>query len=47
MKNKKISPTPKLKRKKKSRHFECMPSLAIGYMRFLFPKLFITIFGMG
>jgi hypothetical protein len=41
---------PKLKRKKKkkkSRHFECMLSLPIGCMRFLFPKLFVTIFGLG
>jgi hypothetical protein len=37
---------PKLKRKK-SRHFECMLSLPIGCMKFLSPKLFITIFGLG
>jgi hypothetical protein len=24
-----------------------MPILAIGCMKFLFPKLFITIFGLG
>jgi hypothetical protein len=35
-KNEKI-PAPKLKRKK-SRHFECMLSLPIGCMKFLFPK---------
>jgi hypothetical protein len=40
-KKEKISPTPKLKRKK-SRHFECMLSLPIGCMKFLFPKLFAT-----
>ncbi len=39
-------PTPKLK-KKKSRHFESMLSLPVGYMKFLFSKLFITIFGLG
>jgi hypothetical protein len=37
----KRSPTPKLKRKK-SRHFECMLSLPIGCMKFLFSKLFVT-----
>jgi hypothetical protein len=37
---------PKLKRKI-ARHFECMLSLPIGCMKFLFPKLFITIFGLG
>jgi hypothetical protein len=40
-------PQPKLKRKIKSRHFECMLSLPISYMKFLFPKLFVTIFGLG
>jgi hypothetical protein len=39
-------PHPKFKRKK-SRHFECMLSLPIGCIKFLFPKLFITIFGLG
>jgi hypothetical protein len=37
--------SPKLKRKN-SRHFECMLSLPIGCMKFLFPKLFITIFAL-
>jgi hypothetical protein len=37
---------PKLK-SKKSRHFECMLSLPIGCMEFLFPKLFVTILGLG
>jgi hypothetical protein len=32
---------------KKSKHFECMLSLPIGCMKFLFPKLFITIFGLS
>jgi hypothetical protein len=32
--------------KLKSRHFECMLNLHIGYMKFYFPKLFITIFGL-
>ncbi len=40
------NPNPKLKGKK-TRHFECMLSLPIGYMNFLFPKLFVTIFGLG
>jgi len=49
-KGKKKDPPPpppfsKLNRKK-SRHFECMLSLPIGSMEFLFPKLFITIFGL-
>jgi len=34
-------------KEKKSRHVECMLSLAIGCMKFLFPKLFITIFDLG
>jgi hypothetical protein len=45
-KNEKKSPLPpptKLKRKKKSRHFKHMLSLPIGCMKFLLPKLFITI----
>jgi hypothetical protein len=48
-KNEKILPhlpTQNLK-EKKSRHFECMLSLPIGYMKFLFPKLFATTFGLG
>jgi hypothetical protein len=39
------APTQNLK-EKKSRHFECMPSLPIGCMKFLFPRLFVTIFGL-
>jgi hypothetical protein len=34
-------------KRKNSRHFECRLSLLIGYMKFLFPKLFVTIFGLG
>jgi len=37
----------KKKNEKKSRHFECMLSLRVGCMKFLFPKLFVTIFGLG
>jgi hypothetical protein len=33
-------------KEKKSRHFECMLSLPIGCTKFLFPKLFVTIFGL-
>jgi hypothetical protein len=29
--------------KKQTRHFECMLSLPIGCMKFLFPKPFVTI----
>jgi hypothetical protein len=39
------APTQNLK-EKKSRHFECM-SLPIGCIKFLFPKRFVTIFGLG
>jgi hypothetical protein len=38
-------PTQNLK-EKKSRHFECLLSLPIGCMKFLIPKLFVTIFGL-
>jgi len=40
------TPTQNLK-EKKTRHFECMLSLPIGCIKFLFPKLFVTIFGLG
>jgi hypothetical protein len=46
---KKTSPTlpnPKLK-EKRPRHFECMLSRPIASMKFLFPKLFVTILGLG
>jgi hypothetical protein len=39
-------PTQNLKEKETS-HFECMLSLPIGCMKFLFPKLFATTFGLG
>jgi hypothetical protein len=39
---------PHLIPKRKNRaHHECMQSLRIDCMKFLFPKLFITIFGLG
>jgi len=41
-----LPPPPNLK-EKKSRHFECMLSITIGCMKFLFSKLSITIFGLG
>jgi hypothetical protein len=42
---KKLPPGP---RKGKTRaHHDCMLSLPIGCMKFLFPKLFITIFNLG
>jgi hypothetical protein len=40
------APTQNIK-ENNSRHFECMLSLPIGCMKFLFPKLFVTIFGLG
>jgi hypothetical protein len=45
--NKFSRPTQNLKRKKNPGTFECMLSLPIGCMKFLFPKLFVTIFGLG
>jgi hypothetical protein len=46
-KMKKIPPPPLTRnwneKKKKTMHFECMLSLPIGYMKFLFPKPFVTI----
>jgi hypothetical protein len=41
-----LPPTQNLK-EKKSRHFVGMLSLPIGCMKFLIPKLFVTIFGPG
>jgi hypothetical protein len=38
-------PLPPQKEKNWTIH-ECMLSLPIGYMKFLFPRLFITIFGL-
>ncbi len=41
-------PLPTAPRKEKNwTVHECMLSLPIGYMKFLFPKLFVTIFGLG
>jgi hypothetical protein len=48
-KGKKILPHPshpKVKRKQ-TREFECMMSLPIGCMKFLFPKPFVTILKVG
>jgi hypothetical protein len=45
-KNPTPAPAQNLKEKKSS-HFECMLSLPVGCMKFLFPKLFVTIFGLG
>jgi hypothetical protein len=39
-------PNPKAQAQK-SRQFECMLSLPIGCMKFLFPELFVTNFGLG
>jgi hypothetical protein len=39
-------PTSPLKGKIKAGH-ECMLSLPISCMKYLFPKLFVTIFGLG
>jgi hypothetical protein len=40
------SPPPDLKGKN-ARHVECMLGPSIGCMKFLFPKEFLTIFGLG
>jgi hypothetical protein len=32
---------------KNARHVECMLGPSIGCMKFLFPKEFLTIFGLG
>jgi hypothetical protein len=42
-----LLPQKKTLKKIKSRHFECMLSLPINCMKFLFPKLVVTIFGLG
>jgi hypothetical protein len=48
MKNKKTnSPQPPRKKKTRAHRQECMLSLPIGCLKFLFPKLFIAIFGPG
>jgi hypothetical protein len=48
-KNKKFlpPPPPSPKGKKWTPHHEGMLSLLIGCMKLLFPKLFVTIFGLG
>jgi hypothetical protein len=43
----KIPPPLKNLKEKNSKHFECMLGLPIGCMKFLFPKLLVTIFGLG
>jgi hypothetical protein len=40
-------PRPPWKEKKNWIIHECVLSLHIGCMKFLFPKLFVTIFGLG
>jgi hypothetical protein len=40
-------PTPKHKRKKRQGTLSACLGLPIGCMKFLFPKDFVTIFGMG
>jgi hypothetical protein len=40
-------PIPKLKRKKKKGTLNACLGLPIGCMKFLFPKEFLTIFGLG
>ncbi len=44
-KQKKTPSTPSPKGKNKA-HLKCMLGFPIGYMKFLFPKLFVTIFGL-
>jgi hypothetical protein len=46
-KNEKNHPPTQNLEVKNSRHSESMLSLPIGCMKFLFSKLFITIFGLG
>jgi hypothetical protein len=45
---KQLPPFPSSLQKEKTKaHHEWMLNLPIGYMKFLFPKLFITISGLG
>jgi len=45
---KQLRPSPPRPPKEKTRaHHDCMLSLPIGCMKFLFPKLLVTIFGLG
>jgi hypothetical protein len=46
-KTKSHSPPTSLKEKKNWTVHECMLSLPIGCMKFLFPKLFLTSFQLG
>jgi hypothetical protein len=46
-KKKQKIPVPPLKKKKNWTVHECMLSLPIGCMKFLFPKPFVTIFVLG
>jgi hypothetical protein len=43
MKKKKSFPPTQNFKNKKFGHFDCMLNLSIGCMKFLFPKLFVTI----
>jgi hypothetical protein len=45
-KQKKTPSTPPPKGRNRAHH-EYILSLPVGYMKFLFPKLFVTIFGLG
>jgi hypothetical protein len=40
-------PPPSSPKRKNQGHHECMLSLPIGCMKFRFPKLFVTIFGLA
>jgi len=46
-KTKKTNPPIPPKKEKTRAHHECVLSLRIGCKNFLFPKLFVTIFGLG
>jgi hypothetical protein len=46
-KNKKKLPTSPPPNWKNRAHHDCMPILAIGCMKFLFPKLLVTTFSLG
>jgi hypothetical protein len=44
---KKSIPSPHNLKGKKARHFSAFLGLPIGCMKFLFPKEFVAIFGLG
>jgi hypothetical protein len=44
---KSLSHTPPAQKEKKLDGYECMLSLPIRCMKFLFPNLVVTIFGLG